>query len=320
MTSLLSNELCLIALQMALALLIDKLVGEVKRYHPLVGFGHLTNALEARFNQGNYSKAVGTGCWLLLVLPLPIFLWSIEFSQPWSFILETLLLYFAIGLRSLDLHAMQVFKPLAQHDLTIARQFTGYLVSRDTQTLTAKQMSRATVESVLENGHDAVIASLFYFVIGGAPLVILHRLVNTLDAMWGYKNSRFKAFGWCAARMDDWLGWLSAYCSAFLYVIQTKSPAKAVSIFYCSWQQSRLYKSKNGGLCMAAGASVIGCQLGGISQYQGQALHSPILGAGTEVEIAHIPKAISLVRKSAWTWVVLMFISGLIWSMLWGRI
>ncbi|GAC10883.1 cobalamin biosynthesis protein CobD [Paraglaciecola chathamensis S18K6] len=221
------------------------------------------------------------------------------------------LLYLTIGMQSLKEHAMQIYQPLAQGDITKARHFTGYIVSRDTKALTPNDMSRATVESVLENGHDGVIASLFYFAVGGAPLAVLHRLANTLDAMWGYKTPRFLHFGWWSARADDHLGWLSTYCTSILYVLAASPPFRFKHLSR-AWQQAKGYKSKNGGRCMATGAGVLHFTLGGISQYQGKTVHSPVLGHGKAVALADIPRSIALVNRSAWLLASALLLLGII--------
>ncbi|MDU0355969.1 CobD/CbiB family cobalamin biosynthesis protein [Paraglaciecola aquimarina] len=214
------NSLLIIALQMIAALCIDKLIGEFPKYHPLVGFGNIANWCESRFNREAHShlaKLKGQLCCLALVMPLPIFIFLIASPSIFYILLETFILYLAIGQQSLAQHAMQIYQPLVAGDLAQARHYTGYIVSRETSELSENEMARATVESVLENGHDAVLASLVYFLIGGAPLVILHRLVNTLDAMWGYKTPRFLYFGWFSAKFDDILGFFTAILSSVLY-------------------------------------------------------------------------------------------------------
>ncbi|WP_340677476.1 CobD/CbiB family cobalamin biosynthesis protein [Paraglaciecola sp.] len=320
------NYLCLSALQIAAALLLDRCCGEVKCFHPLVGFGNIAHWLEKQLNYDGsdadpenkisahkHTRLQGCLAWLVLVLPLPILLYLLQGGPIIWDLANTLVLYFAIAQQSLKQHAMQIYHPLQQQNLTKARHFTGYMVSRDTAQLSSDEMSRATVESVLENGHDAVIASLFYFVLGGAALVILHRLANTLDAMWGYKTPRFKHFGWWAARADDHLAWLSAYCSSALYAMQSGSVSQAIGIIKRARQQSRNYKSKNGGLCMATGAAVLGFSLGGRSYYQGKLINSPPLGEGRKVELEDIPPSLLLVKTSAWLLCVLVFVLGLLW-------
>tara|TARA_R110002012_G_scaffold58616_1_gene152062 strand:+ start:5606 stop:6616 length:1011 start_codon:yes stop_codon:yes gene_type:complete len=326
------SSLTVIGAQMLFALLLDKVLGEPKRFHPLIGFGYFVNRLEAKVNtqrftakQASFAKTRINGalCWLILVLPLPVFLWVLNYSvmqytQNNDALLLTVLmcllnafvLYLTIGMQSLKEHAMQIYHPLAQGDITKARHFTSYMVSRDTAQLTPNDMSRAAVESVLENGHDGVIASLFYFAIGGAPLAVLHRFANTLDAMWGYKAPRFLHFGWWAARADDHLGWLSAYCTALLYVLAAPAPVRFTHLAR-AWQQAKRYKSKNGGRCMATGAGALGFTIGGVSHYQGNTVHSPILGNGELVTLADIPRSINLVQRSVWLFSCLILLCGL---------
>ena len=122
----------------------------------------------------------------------------------------TIFLYLAIGASSLKTHAEAIANALDAQDIPLARQKVSYIVSRDTSALDAESIARAGVESVLENGSDAVFAAMFWFVVGGAPGVVLYRLSNTLDAMWGYKNERFINFGWAAARFDDCLNYIPA--------------------------------------------------------------------------------------------------------------
>lgn len=326
------SSLALSGSQLVFALLLDRTLGEPKHFHPLIGFGHLANCLAAKFNpprsseqarlQRKKTRFKGMLCWALLVLPLPVALWvlnSIAYAASSDsplllaliWLLNSVLLYLAIGLKSLQQHTLQIYQPLVQGDMACARHFTGYMVSRDTQTLTTQDMSRAAVESVLENGHDGVIASLFYFVLGGAPLVVLHRLINTLDAMWGYKTARFLYFGWWAARVDDHIGWLSTYCTSLLYVLAGPKPF-SFKLLPFAWQQARQYKSQNGGRCMATGASVLDFTLGGTSRYQGNIIHSPILGRGREVALGDIPRSISLVKRSAWIFTFMLLFCALV--------
>jgi adenosylcobinamide-phosphate synthase len=194
-----------IAMSTFIAVILDLIFSEVKCFHPLVGFGYLSNLVEKRLNTIQTNKKLW-GCFSLFVCMTPLFFIifllntiKAEFlSDTLSIILDGIILYFVIGHQSLKLHALNIFNPLNQktdRSLKDARKQIGMIVSRETKQLTEQDINRATVESVLENGHDAVIASLFWYTIGGIPFAILHRLVNTLDAMWGYKNKRFVDFG-----------------------------------------------------------------------------------------------------------------------------
>ena len=298
-----------IGLTLTFAVLLDKILGEPIRYHPLVGFGFLASMFEKQFNTcSTKSKKSGIdylnalkgfiGC-CVLIIPLPFLYYLAAQNLNWiaHMVLDGVIVYLAIGHRSLNEHAVRVCEQLALNNLEQARKEVSFIVSRQSNQLTSNQISRATVESVLENGHDAVIASLVYYLLGGAPLVIAHRLINTLDAMWGYKNSRFISFGLCAARLDDIFGFVSGKCCTLLYALQRpifQSLANA-------WHQGNLYKSHNGGWVMAAGATVIGRTLGGASNYDGETKHSPSLGSGPDVTAPDIVRSLSVVKRATWT-------------------
>jgi adenosylcobinamide-phosphate synthase len=304
-------------LTISLALLLDKILGEARKYHYLVGFGWLVDKVESVLNHDNkkqnshsktYSLKIilfGLFSWCLLVLPLPIiyFLFMNDLVWYWQIILDASVLYLAIGLNSLHQHAMQIHTPLTLDNLTKARHFTGYIVSRETNALSSQEMSRATVESMLENGHDSVIASMIYYIIGGAPLVILHRFANTLDAMWGYKNPRFNSFGYASAKLDDLLGFFSGKCCTLLYSLQ----GDVKQSFINAYQQGNQYKSHNGGWVMAAGATVMKITLGGNAFYHGKVITSPTLGLGNAVSIEDIPRSIALVKRATVTLALLTF-------------
>lgn len=319
-----------------LALLLDKIFGEAKHFHYLAGFGWLANKLEIQLNPVDSKQAaskeaslkhtdlkqpalktklLGTIAWCLLVLPLPVlYFFLIEhLTWYWQITADATVLYLALGLNSLHQHAMQIYHPLKRGDLNNARHFTGYIVSRETTTLTEQEMSRATIESMLENGHDSVIASLIYYLIGGAPLVILHRFANTLDAMWGYKNARFLNFGYASARLDDVLGFISGKCCTLLYAIQGMKQGCFYKAIRNAYLQGNQYKSHNGGWVMAAGATVMEKKLGGSALYHGNVIHSATLGSGKDVTIDDIPASLTLVSRASWILVASVFIFQLVW-------
>ncbi len=302
-----------------LAFLLDSLLGELRRFHPLVGFGFLASGLESRFNLDKrpnkhslfthslITKILGIFCWLVLVLPLPLIYYFLHQSNWLFYCLDIVILYFALGNTSLRLHANQILIPLMNKDIVKARYYCSYIVSRNTDILNEQEIARATTESVLENGHDAVIASLVWFVIGGAPLVLVHRLANTLDAMWGYKNPRFIDFGWFSARIDDLLGWPSAKVTSVLYALQGRFFAALKNGF----MQGRQYKSLNGGWVMATGATVLNIKLGGVAMYHGQQHKSVDLGCGKPISRFVITPSLQLVKNAALIFIGCSFLVNL---------
>ncbi|MFT7372356.1 MAG: adenosylcobinamide-phosphate synthase [Oleiphilaceae bacterium] len=269
------------------ALVLDFLLGEAKRYHPLVGFGSLVLTVESALNKKQReknklnivtSRCMGSMAYLLLVVPIVALSWALEFYlNEYIFIqvlFSALVLYIAIGWRSLLQHAKAISIPLKSGDLNVARQAVAMIVSRDTASLNEADIARAATESVLENGADAIFSALFWFVIAGVPGVVLYRLSNTLDAMWGYKTERFLHFGWCAARVDDVLNFIPARLTALSYALLGNTRLA----IQCWLVQGRSWKSPNAGPVMAAGAGALSVSLGGAAPYHGEWQTRPHLG------------------------------------------
>jgi len=307
------NESWWLIIQLVVALLLDRLLGEPRFFHPLVGFGQLATVLQQKlncFNSHVMSLISGVLAWCLLCLPLPVILYILPLPFYLELLLETLGLYVCVANNSLQQHAKQIAKALQQKQHKQARLFTSYMVSRDPTQLTPRQMCRAGCESVLENGNDAVIASLFWFVLAGLPGVLLHRLANTLDAMWGYKNKQYRYFGWCAARVDDLLAYIPAWLTACLYLLSTS--VLKLKYLLPSAKQASAYKSLNGGRVMAAGAFSLGIKLGGDTVYQGRTYAGSQLGQGRQARIKDLYLSCRLVEKSAWLWVCIIGITLLV--------
>ncbi|ALP52891.1 cobalamin biosynthesis protein [Candidatus Tenderia electrophaga] len=291
------------ALVVSAALLLDAALGEPRRYHPLVGFGRLAQALERRL-YGD-SRMRGLSAVILLIAPLTL-LALFAGGLPGSIMLDIALLYLAIGHRSLGQHARRVRDALRHHDLDAARQGAGFMVSRDTDTLDRDGVTRATLESVLENSNDALFGALFWFVVAGAPGVVLYRLSNTLDAMWGYRTARYQAFGWAAARLDDLLNYIPARLTALSYTLV----GHCKNALHCWQTQGRRWESPNAGPVMAAGAGALGVALGGAARYHGCIKQRPVLGRGAPPAPHHIDAALALVRNATWLWLGVIVISG----------
>lgn len=289
---------------------LDAWLGELRRGHPLVAFGRLADRFERHFNgpDGRGWRSHGVTAWCLTVLPLTLTAWLLSLLPGVGWLVEIVLLYFALGLRSLGEHLLPVVSALRSGNLPEARQRVGFIVSRDTSGMDEAGVARAATESALENGSDAVFAALFWFAIAGAPGVVLYRLSNTLDAMWGYRNERFERFGWAAARIDDVLNFIPARLVALTYAVlgQTRKAWR------CWRLQAPLWDSPNAGPVMAAGAGALGVALGGSAIYHGERHERPSLGEGEAPQARDIERALDLVWAGVGLWLLLMLLgSGL---------
>ncbi|MDP2266190.1 MAG: adenosylcobinamide-phosphate synthase CbiB [Thiobacillus sp.] len=297
------------ALLVAAALLLDRLLGEPRRLHPLAGFGRLAARLEASLNaDGRGRRLHGVAALALLVVPGVALAGWLQQQPVVGALFSALVLYAAIGLNSLHQHAEPVAAALARDDLDAARAGVSMMVSRDTMALDAEGVSRATVESVLENGNDAVFGALFWFLVAGAAGALGYRLVNTLDAMWGYKTPRYLSFGWAAARLDDGLNFVPARLTALSYALLGRTR----SALACWRAQAPAWESPNAGPVMAAGAGALGVRLGGAAVYHGQLETRPPLGQGAAPQGGDIARALKLVRHGVLLWLVLIVVTSLL--------
>ena len=287
---------------------LDALLGEPRRWHPLVGFGRLAGQVERTWNTQVADKARGIGAWALCVAPpviVAVLLCRLPRS-PWGWIADALLLYFALGARSLGEHGLRVARDLESGDLAAARVHVGWMVSRDTSTLDEAGVAKAAVESVLENGNDAVFGALFWFALLGGPGALLFRLANTLDAMWGYRNARYLHFGWAAARIDDVLNFIPARLTASTYALLGKTRMA----LHCWRTQASQWDSPNAGPVMAAGAGALDVRLGGAAIYHGAIEQRPLLGTVCPPAADDIRNAVLLVRKGLLLWLLIIVTGG----------
>ena len=294
------------------ALIIDWFVGEPKRLHPLVGFGTLANKIEARLNLVHQHRFLqflaGMMALIICVVPITVITYLISQFPLWGSLFSAVLLTLCLGHRSLFDHARPILHSMQQGDIEHARTLTSRIVSRDKEHI---DVNKATIESVLENGNDAVFGTLFWFAIGGAAGAVTYRLVNTLDAMWGYRTSRFFYFGKTAARLDDLLNFVPARLTALSYALLGNT-RKALS---CWRQQAPLWDSPNAGPVMASGAGALDVQLGGAACYHGEWHQRSQLGTSNPAEANDIDRALRLVSNSVLLWLAVTgIITGIIYA------
>ncbi|AQW31896.1 adenosylcobinamide-phosphate synthase CbiB (plasmid) [Ralstonia syzygii subsp. celebesensis] len=294
---------------------LDRLLGEVPRWHPLVGFGRVAAWIERGLNRRPaarvLSRVAGIAAWCIAVLPfVAITAWiaaqTPDMTRLCAWIADVIALYLAIGARSLRDHIAPIAEALRGGDLPRARGLASRIVSRDLRDADEEAIARAAVESALENGSDAIFAPLFWLVVGGAPGVVLYRLANTLDAMWGYRNARFGSFGWAAARIDDVLNWIPARLTALSYALL----GHTADALRCWRSQAPRWSSPNAGPVMASGAGSLRVQLGGMARYDGLDETRPPLGLGRPARATDIRRALALVSRTLGLWLVILAAGG----------
>ena len=209
--------------------LLDALFGDPAWLpHPVVLMGRCISALEKHLRTALPKTPRGElagGATVAAVLPLGtlavtgLACWAATRLHPaLGLALQMLWCGQALAAKGLAQESRNVYKELAKGDLPAARRAVARIVGRDTQNLTAAGVTRAAVETVAENASDGVIAPLLYMLLGGAPLALTYKAINTMDSMLGYKNEKYLYFGRCAAKLDDAANWLPSRLAALLWV------------------------------------------------------------------------------------------------------
>ena len=234
---------------------------------------------------------------------------------------EIILCYFLIAAKSLKDESMKVYGALAAGDIERARKNLSFIVGRDTQNLDQPAVVRASVETVSENLCDGVIAPLVFVFIGGAPLGMAYKAINTLDSMIGYRNDEFEYLGKFAARLDDAANFIPSRISALLMIfgsfvtgLDTKN---AIRIFI---RDRYKHKSPNSAQTESVCAGALGLCLGGDNYYNGALVHKPVIGDSiNEPAPEHIIAANRLMYNAAISAVVLFSALGILLAFLKGQ-
>lgn len=198
-------------------------------------------------------------------------------------IIGTIILYYTFSIRGLVVEAQGVLDALEAGDIYKARTNLSRIVGRDTKHLNEEQVIRACIETVAENTVDGFFSPLFYAAIGGPPLAMAYKAVNTLDSMVGYKTERYLKFGWASARLDDLANFIPARIAArFLPFASYFCGANFQKSIYIIIRNGRKHPSPNSGIPEAAYAGALGVQLGGPNTYNGELCDKPFIGDAQE--------------------------------------
>ncbi|MFA5536963.1 MAG: adenosylcobinamide-phosphate synthase CbiB [Bacillota bacterium] len=263
------------------AIVLDLLLGDPRRWpHPVVIMGKAINFGEKLIRRWFDSpKGLRWGGALLVFVIVGgtyVFVWGIiklaYNIHPYLAVGAQLwLLYTSFALKSLHQHALAVAKPLQAKDLPLARSKVALIVGRDTEQLDEGEIARAAVETVAENTVDGIVAPLCYAFIGGAPLALAYKAVNTLDSMIGYREEHYVDLGRAAAKLDDLANYLPARLSGFLLLlIAPFTPGGLARTWETMKKDRRVHPSPNGGIIEAGVAGALKVQLGGLNYYFGE--------------------------------------------------
>lgn len=269
----------------AAGLLADRLLGEPPdALHPVAAFGRTMTAVERRLHRDDRAAGVvhaATGVALGLLAGRTVRSRGVA-------------TYVAVAGRMLGTTATDIHGTLADGDLEAARARLPMLVGRDPSGMDEGEIARAVVESVAENTVDAVVAPALWAAVAGAPGVLAHRAVNTMDAMVGHRSPRYERYGWAAARLDDAMAWVPARATAAL--VAAVRPRSAGEVWRVVLRDSPAHPSPNSGVAEAAFAAALGVRLGGMVRYGERVEDRPRLGDGRPVVPDDIVAAVRLSR------------------------
>lgn len=297
-------------------LLLDALFGDPRwQLHPIRIFGNVIAFCDRAFNRGANRKAKGVFTALALMLLTFVVMGSVQLvlkNYPIiRSLVNTVLFFFAISNRSLITEALKVEREVEKDDLPAARKQLSWIVGRDTSQLSFHQIRTATLETLAENLSDGVIAPLFFYALGGVPLMLTYKMINTMDSMIGYKNEQYKDFGWFAARiLDDATNFIPARITALIMVL---FPPSARGFRFVR-KYARQHASPNSGYPESALAGILDCRFGGPNIYHGKLVEKPYIGENNR-ELTHRDVIKSCLINIRTTVIMVLIIVG---AFLWG--
>ena len=247
--------------------------------HPIRLFGKAISVGEAKFNRGKNRKLKGAllaSC--LIFTTYFIFKLGVTVLSAYQnlyFVVSSILVFYGLANRALIQEALRVILKLEKDGLEAGRQQLSMIVGRETAQLNENQIRTAVLETLAENLSDGVIAPLFFYFIGGVPAMLAYKMANTLDSMIGYKNTRYKDFGFFAAKLDDVLNFIPARLTAILMAVVAFN-FRAIKFIF---EYGKKHSSPNAGYPEAALAGILNCRFGGPNYYHGKLVEKPFIGA-----------------------------------------
>lgn len=218
-------------------------------------------------------------------------------------IINSIVIYTTLATKCLKDEAKKIYEVLKTGDLQKSRTQLSYIVGRDTANLDEKEIIRATVETVAENTVDGLIAPLFYAFIGGAPLAMAYKAINTLDSTVGYKNEKYLHIGFASAKIDDIANYIPSRISVILFTIGNFFLGNDYkNCFKIAIRDRKNHKSPNCAFSEGAVAGALGIQLGGTNVYFGEVVYKPTIGDKTrEIEVEDIARTNKILYATSLT-------------------
>ena len=276
------------ALLLPVALLLDAALGDPdwlwrRAPHPVVLMGRLLGWLDRKLNRGTdrAKRLGGIAALLLLIAATAAAAASLQWlcaRHPLGFAVETLAVSILIAQRSLYDHVRRVYSAFADGDLAAAREAVSKVVGRDPNALDTSGVCRAAIETTAENFSDGVVAPAFWYLVGGLPGIAIYKAVNTADSMIGHRSTRYRAFGWASARLDDVLNFVPARLSGVLTVLAAPFVGGSIGgAWRVMLRDAHLHRSPNAGWPEAATAGALGIAIAGPRVYASGPVYDPYL-------------------------------------------
>jgi adenosylcobinamide-phosphate synthase len=274
--------------------------------HPVTWIGRLIALLESRLNRDaagpQARRSAGIVALLVLLAIVGVIAFVVQHALlrlPFGVLAVGLLAGTLVAQRSLHRHVADVASALEKGGVTSGRTAVAQIVGRDTAGLDAAGIARAAIESLAENFSDAIVAPIFWMVIGGLPGAALYKAINTADSMIGHRTPRYAAFGWAAARLDDLINLPASRLSALLLIAAAalSKDASADAAWRAVRRDAAKHRSPNAGYPEAAMAGALGLSLAGPRSYSGVRVDDAEMGDGRrEAAAADVWRALALYR------------------------
>ncbi|MBY6837092.1 cobalamin biosynthesis protein [Clostridium botulinum] len=313
-------------IELTIGFFLDLILGDPENpIHPVRIIGKFASKLEM-LTRKLFKKCLKIGgliTWLIVISATFIvnfFILKIAsgFNKYLGILLSGVIIYFCISAKGLVTEGYKVISLVRNDDIKAARKQLSFIVGRDTENLEKQDIIRAVIETIAENMSDGIIASIFYAGLGGAPLAMAYKAVNTLDSMFGYKNDKYMEFGYFSAKLDDVFNYIPARITGILIILSS------MILGYDFKRSLKIYKrdrynhsSPNSAHPEAAMAGILGIQLGGANYYFGKLVKKQTIGDSTkEAEILDVDKTSKVLYCSA----ILSYILSMILIFIGGHI